>query len=93
MYKVSCYGCPFTSADNDTETIVCRLTGNPHDQQKECRFAHGDEMPSVEASARILRELQNWRRGHAAICPDPIIVGKAIDIAIEQLEKLTAARE
>lgn len=93
MYKVSCYGCPFTSADNDTETIVCRLTDEPHDQNVECQFAHGDAMPGIKASAITLRDLQEWRRGHAAICPDSIIVGKAIDIAIEQLEKLTAARE
>lgn len=93
MYKVSCYGCPFADAEKQRDAITCRLTDEPHDQNVECQFAHGDAIPDIKASAIILRDLQEWRRGRTAICPDPIIVGKAIDIAIEQLEKLTAARE
>ena len=92
MYKVSCYGCPFTSADNDTETIVCRLTDEPHDQNVECQFAHGDTIPDIKASAIILRDLQEWRRGRTYIAPDTKIVGKAIDIAISLLEE-NAKRE
>lgn len=92
MYKVSCYGCPFADAEKQRDTIVCRLTDEPHNQNVECQFAHGDAMPDIKASAIILRELQEWRRGHTAICPDPIIVGKAIDIAISLIEE-NAKRE
>ena len=92
MYKVSCYGCPFADAEKQRDAIICRLTDEPHDQNVECQFAHGDAIPGIKASAIILRDLQEWRRGRTYVAPDTKIVGKAIDVAISLLEE-NAKRE
>ena len=92
MYKVSCYGCPFADAEKQRDAIICRLTDEPHDQNVECQFAHGDAIPGIKASAIILHDLQEWRKGRTYIAPDTRIVGKAIDVAISLLEE-NAKRE
>ena len=50
-------------------------------------------MTPAEA-ATILRQFNEWRRGNEDIPqPDPIAVGKAIDAAVEMIERMDGALE
>ena len=49
-------------------------------------------MTPTEATA-ILRQFNDWRRGHHDEQPDPREIGEAIDAAIEMIERLEAAEK
>ena len=93
MYKISCYGCPFADAEKQGDAIICGLTDEPHEYDDiKCPFAHGDAIPSIKASANILRVLQKFLTAGKPIMPDMKIICKAIDVAISLLEE-NAKRE
>ena len=68
--------------DNTTPTTAAGLTG----------VFFGAEMTPTETAA-ILRQFNEWRRGHHddTVMPDPREIGEAIDAAVEIIERLEAA--
>lgn len=84
-YIPYCGECPYAKNEDASGYMWCELMNDNTHCSNQCNLSYGALTP--KRIAKILHNLQKWRRGGKGKMPNPYIIGVAIDSAIRILRK------